>query len=118
MHAIIEETKNIVRVEVTGKLTQEDYDKLIPSWKATIARHGKMRLLFVMKDFHGWEPGAAWDDLQFDLKHGAQVERVAMVGEEKWQKWISKLGALFAETNVRYFDESNLANAERWVREA
>lgn len=45
------------------------------------------------------------------------MERVAMVGENKWQKWINKLGVFFKETTVRYFDEANLADAERWVRE-
>jgi hypothetical protein len=115
MHSISKEDGNLVRVEVSGTLTQKDYDELIPSWKQTIARHGKMRLLFVMKDFHGWEPSAAWKDLRFDLKHGENVERVAMVGEKKWQQWISNLGALFAKTEVRYFDESNLTDAECWV---
>jgi len=118
MHTITEGKENIVRVEVTGKLTQDDYDKLIPSWKAAIARHGKMRLLFVMKDFHGWEPGAAWDDLQFDREHGAQVERVAMVGEKKWQEWMTKIASWFVATDVRYFDLSKLTEAEKWVASA
>ncbi|HEU0276070.1 MAG TPA: STAS/SEC14 domain-containing protein [Candidatus Udaeobacter sp.] len=117
MHKIAKEEPNLVRVEVSGKLTQDDYDKLIPGWKSAIARYGKMRLLFVMKDFHGWEPGAAWDDFRFDLKHGTQVDRVAMVGERKWQEWISKFGALFASTTVKYFDLADLAEAERWIRE-
>lgn len=116
MHKISEEEGNIVRVEVSGTLTQEDYDKLVPSWKAMIARHGQMRLLFIMTDFHGWKPGAAWDDFRFDLEHGQEVERVAMVGEKKWQEWISKLGALFANTKVRYFALADVDQAERWLR--
>lgn len=117
MHKIIPEQGNLLRVEVTGKLTQQDYDQLVPSWEATIARHGKMRLLFVMHDFSGWEPRAAWDDFRFDLEHGADIERVAMVGEKKWQEWIAKLGALFANTTVRYFDIDELSEAQRWVNE-
>jgi hypothetical protein len=117
VHTIIPQEDNVVRVNVSGKLTQADYDQLIPSWEATIGRHGKMRLLLVMRDFHGWEPGAAWDDFRFDREHGSQVERVAMVGEKKWQEWIAKLGALFAATKVRYFDASELDAAKRWVRD-
>lgn len=82
MHKITSGKGNVVTVEVSGKLTEHDYNELVPSWKAAIARHGKMRLLFVMQDFHGWEPGAAWDDLRFDLQHANQMERVAMVGEK------------------------------------
>jgi hypothetical protein len=70
-----------------------------------------------MTDFEGWESGAAWDDLQFDRKYGADFERVAMVGETRWQKWISKLGALFAATTVRYFDLKEMSDAVRWLHE-
>lgn len=116
MHKITPSEGNLVTVDVTGKLTQEDYEALIPSWKATIARHGKMRLLFVMHDFHGWEPHAAWDDFRFDLKHQTQVERIAMVGEKKWQHWMTKIASWFVEAEVRYFDSSQRTEAETWVR--
>ena len=116
MYKIIPMQGNVLCVEVTGKLTQQDYDELVPSWEAIIARDGKMRLLFVMHDFSGWEPRAAWEDFRFDREHGADVERVAMVGERKWQEWITKLGALFAATEVKYFDLNDVAEAEAWVR--
>ena|SRR5713101_7361315 len=116
MHKISSSDGELLAVEVSGKLTQQDYDQLIPSWKAVIARHGKMRLLFVMRDFRGWELQAAWDDFRFALAHDAQVERVAMVGEKKWQEWMTKIASWFVGTDVRYFDVSQRAEAEQWVR--
>lgn len=118
MDQISHEQENIVRVEVSGTLTGEDYQKLIPAWEAAIARFGKIRLLFIMRDFHGWQPGAAWDDFRFDRQHGPNVQKVGMVGEKKWQEWISKLGALFAGTTVRYFDIADLDKAKRWIKES
>ena len=117
MHKIIPEEGNLIRVIVSGKLTQEDYNALIPSWEQMIARHGSMRMLFIMENFHGWEPGAAWDDLRFDTTHASKVEKVAAVGERAWQKWLMKLGSFFVRDDVKYFDSSQLAEAERWVRE-
>jgi hypothetical protein len=117
MHKIIPKEGNLVRVEVSGKLTQEDYDTLIPSWRSTIARYGKMRMLFVMQDFHGWDPEAAWDDFRFDLEHHQQVERIAMVGEKEWQHWMTKIGSWFVDAEVRYFDASQEGEAKRWIRE-
>ncbi|MGI8955360.1 MAG: STAS/SEC14 domain-containing protein [Chthoniobacterales bacterium] len=117
MHEITEAEGNLVRVVVSGKLTQEDYDALIPAWEQTIARHGSMRMLLVMENFAGWEPHAAWDDFRFNTTHADKVEKVAAVGEEAWQKWIMKLGSFFVRDDVRYFDSSQLAEAERWVRE-
>jgi hypothetical protein len=117
MHKIIPEEGNLIRVIVSGKLTQEDYEALIPSWEQTIARHGSMRMLFVMENFDGWEPGAAWDDLGFDATHARKVEKVAAVGERAWQKWLMKLGSIFVRDDVKYFDSSQLSEAERWIRE-
>ena len=116
MHKIIPEEGNLIRVIVSGKLTQDDYDKLIPSWEQTIARHGSMRMLLIMENFEGWDLGAAWDDFRFDTTHADKVEKVAAVGEKAWQKWIMKLGSFFVRDDVKYFDSSQLAEAERWVR--
>ena len=38
-----------------------------------------------MTGFQGWDAGAAWEDLKFDLKHFGDIERLAMVGDKKWQ---------------------------------
>jgi hypothetical protein len=38
------------------------------------------------------------------LEHAKQVERVAMVGEKKWQDWMTKIGSWFVDPEVRYFD--------------
>ncbi|MBA3963830.1 MAG: STAS/SEC14 domain-containing protein [Chthoniobacterales bacterium] len=117
MHKITENDGNLITVRVSGKLTQEDYDDLIPTWKRLLAKRGTMRMLFIMDDFHGWTPAAAWDDLRFGTEHASKVERVAMVGEKKWQEWLTKIGSIFVMRHqVKYFDTSALAEAERWVR--
>jgi SpoIIAA-like len=60
--------------------------------------------------------GAAWEDLEFDLKHARDAGRIAMVGEKKWQEWLTKLGALFVKADVKYFNLASLPEAERWIR--
>lgn len=116
MHEITREEGNLIRVEVHGKLTQEDYDELIPAWEETIARHGSMRLLLVMENFHGWDLGTAWDDFRFSTEHAGKIERVAAVGEKTWEQWLMKLGSLLPGEDLKYFDMSDLTKAEVWVR--
>jgi hypothetical protein len=36
-----------------------------------------------MTGFHGWEAGALWEDIKFDLKHYADIERLAMICGQK-----------------------------------
>lgn len=118
MHRITRNEGNLITVQVSAKLTDKDYDELIPAWDNLIAEHGSMRMLFVMENFHGWDAGAAWRDFWFGRKHSGQVERVAMVGEKKWQEWLTKIGAHLVREDVRYFPLAHLDEAERWVRAA
>ncbi|MEO8439453.1 MAG: STAS/SEC14 domain-containing protein [Spartobacteria bacterium] len=116
MHQITRNEGNLITVRASGKLTDADYDRLVPACERLIEEMGSMRMLFLMEDFHGWEPGAAWDDLKFSAGHAESVERVAIVGEKRWQAWLAKIGSFFLPERVRYFELSDLADAEQWIR--
>jgi len=116
MHQLTRNEGNLVTVRVSQKLTEGDYETLIPAWQCLLEGKGSFRMLFVMEDFHGWEPGAAWDDFRFDIRHAREVERVALVDEKRWQKWLAKIGGVFMAERGRCFDLADLAEAERWVR--
>jgi hypothetical protein len=107
----------ILEVQVSGKLTHENYQHFVPEFARLAKQHGKIRLLFEMADFHGWEGGALWDDLKFDLKHFADIERLAMVGERKWEKGMSVFCKPFTTAKIRYFDRAALAEARAWLEQ-
>ena len=50
-----------------------------------MGRVGPVRLLFVLDGFEGWEPRDNWSDLTFYVKHGDRIERIAIVGDERWR---------------------------------
>jgi hypothetical protein len=104
---------NVLGIQASGKLTHADHRRLVPRLEELIRKHRKVRVLLDLADCRGWEVGAAWDDLTFGLKHGGDVERCAVVGETKWQEWMTKLSRPFF--NVRYFAEADLEKAWRWV---
>jgi len=107
----------LLRVELSGKLTHDDYQQFVPAAEKLIEEQGKVRVLMVMRDFQGWEMGAMWDDLKFDLKHFGHIERLAMVGDKAWEKGMSVFCKPFTTAKIRYFDQSELNAAEEWVRE-
>ena len=75
----------ILLVKISGKLSKEDYQRFVPDVERLIKDHGKIRILVQMHDFHGWELGALWEDIKFDMKHFGDIERLALVGESKWE---------------------------------
>jgi len=104
-----------LEVKVSGKLTHEDYRLFVPEFEGLVNQHGKIRVLFEMVDFHGWEAGALWDDLKFDFKHFSDIERLAMVGDRKWEKGMSIFCKPFTAAKIRYFDHSQFEDAKAWL---
>lgn len=109
---------NVLAFKVTGKLHDEDYKHFVPIVEAAIQGHGKVRLLAEFADFHGWDLHALWDDTKFATKHCADVERVALVGDRKWEEWMTKICRPFTMATLRYFDASEAGTAWSWLTQA
>jgi len=105
----------VVAVRVSGKLTKDDYKRFVPEVERLIREHGRIRVLFEMHDFQGWEMGALWEDIKFDLKHFSDIERLAMVGERKWEKGMAVFCKPFTTAEIRYFDHAEADKARRWI---
>jgi hypothetical protein len=105
-------------VHVSGKLAKADYEHFVPEFERLVQQHGKLRLLFEMSDFHGWDAGALWADTKFAVQHFADIERLAMVGETKWQHGMATFCKPFTKAKVKYFDHSDAAEARKWLAEA
>ena len=110
-----ESGNNIVLIQVRGKVAKADYEQFVPAFKQLVQQHGKLRVLFEMEQFHGWEVGALWEDIKFDLRHFSDIERLAMVGEKKWQKGLAAFCKPFTKAKIRYFDHTDAAAARTWL---
>ena len=108
----------ILEILLTGKLVKEDYETFVPAVDQAIETHGKIRMLVVMHDFHGWTAGAAWEDTKFGARHFRDIERLAMVGETKWQHGMAIFCKPFTTAKVRYFEHDQIATARAWLSEA
>ena len=106
---------NLLHVKVTGKLTSESYERFVPLAEELVEASGKIRVLFEMHDFHGWTAGALWEDVKFDMKHGSHIERLAIVGESKWEAGMAAFCKPFTSATIRYFDHADADEARAWI---
>jgi hypothetical protein len=109
----------VIGVRASGKLTKDDYrDGLEPALKEA-TDSGEARVLFVLPDFDGLEPGA-WIE---DVKTGLKVE---IENRSAWKKlavvtgvdWIAKAMRLFAWAmpgELAVYDMEKLDEAKSWV---
>ena len=110
-------SETILGFKMSGKLHDEDYQKFVPAIDAAIAKHGKVRLLAEFQDFHGWDLHALWDDVKFSTTHCTKIERIALVGDKKWEEWMAKVCKPFTMAKIQYFDAADIDKAWAWVRE-
>jgi hypothetical protein len=108
----------VLAFKMSGKLHDEDYKHFVPAVDAVAARHERVRLLAQFHDFHGWDLHALWDDIKFSATHCDKIERVALVGDKAWEKWMASVCKPFTLAKVRYFDTADIESAKTWLAEA
>jgi hypothetical protein len=104
-------------VHVSGKLAAADYEHFVPEFERLVGLHGKLDVLFDMIGFHGWTAGALWEDTKFAMHHFSDIDRLAVVGEKKWQKGMATFCKPFTKAKVKYFDHTDATKAREWLGE-
>lgn len=112
------EDQNYLEIQMSGKLTKEDYHEFMPIIETMIEQKGPLHMLLELHDFHGWTVGALWEDLKFDVKHFKDIERLAMVGENKWQEGMATFCKPFTKAKIKYFEVAELEAAKTWIAES
>lgn len=104
-----------LEIDLHGRLSREDYERLVPETERMILQKGKIRVLVTMHDFHGWDAGALWEDIKWDAKHFNDIERLAIVGDKTWHKWMAGFCKPFTSAEIRYFTLEQLVEAQAWL---
>ena len=116
MSVALEPKNNVLEVHAAGKLEHNDYEAFVPKVEQMIEEHGRIRILLILDDFHGWEAGALWEDIKFDVKHFNDIERLAIVGDKKWEQGMAVFCKPFTTAKVKYFDKLEIDQAREWVQ--
>ena len=113
-----ENSGKVLILHISGKVVKADYEHFVHEFERLFRQHGRLRVLFDMTDFQGWDAGATWEDIKFDIKHFADIERLAMVGDKKWQHGMATFFKPFTKATIRYFDHTDIAGARKWLDES
>jgi SpoIIAA-like len=114
--AMERERDNVFRVEVRGMLRWSELESCQGRLAGEMSRIGPVRLLFVLDGFEGWEPDARWNDLSFYVRHGDSIERIAIVGPERWRDMTMMFAAAdLRKAPVEFFREGAAGEARAWL---
>lgn len=116
-HVLSESENEDVGIKITGKLTKDDYDLLIPYLARLKHEVGPIRLLCDMTECEGLNSQALWEDLSRQLQQFQEIIRIAIVGDHLWMECGTKVFHPLFKTSVHYFLPEQLAMAWSWVKE-
>jgi hypothetical protein len=109
------ERANIYRLEILGQLGAAELAAIQRRAASEIRETGKIRLLVVLSDFAGWDASDP-HDLGFYIRHGDDIERIAIVGDPKWRdEALMFAGAELRKGPVEFFGTPDAARAADWL---
>lgn len=86
--------------------------------KLHVSAANSLHVLFDLTGLHGLEVDALWDEIHFDIKHSSDIDRLAIVGDRKWQQGMAAFVKPFMKATSRYFDHADIAEARKWLEAA
>ena len=112
------EPNNICLLRISGVLQQSEFVATQDAVAREMDAGAKPRILAILENFEGWEPGAAWGNLDFMYWYANDIVKIAIVGEPRWEKEaLAFAGAGSRSAPVKFFPTSQLAEARAWLVE-
>jgi hypothetical protein len=113
---IVEIVDGIVTIAVRDKLAQSELLAAQQAIAGIIREQGKIRILVRAEQFAGWERGEEWNDFSFQAEHDDDIEKMAIVGDEKWKKLTLVFTAKgLRKFPIRYFLTGEIEKAHGWL---
>jgi hypothetical protein len=99
-------------IKINGRISQDYYELIFPLFIQKAKKGGPLNLVLEMEDF---------DDTEFPFflrKFGLNVDdfdKIAIVGDQKWEKWIEDLNDPDMAANILYFSSKNREKVQKWI---
>jgi hypothetical protein len=107
----------VLHARISGIMRAADMKFLQAAFMDLIRQSSKVRLLVTLENFQGWEKGADWGDVDFQIAHGNDIEKIAFAGDEKWKDDVfAFVGKGLRTTQIEFFPAASAKDAEIWIR--
>ena len=102
-------------IEVNGRVTRDDYLKLLEPMKEQFEASEPVSILVELKEYDGMECGAVWEDIKFGCGHLKNLRRMAIVTDKKWLTMLTKLMDPLFAAEMKPFSTEQEMEAWGWA---
>ncbi len=115
---IIDITDDLMTVKFSGTLAHAELVTLQFSIARLMSEMGMIRFLGILENFQGWAKDGNWGDISFESEHDTGMEKMALVGDRKWEELVRIFTGQGARPfPIRYFLPEEMNEARRWLAE-
>lgn len=109
-------TERCLVAHFSGKPTGQEYQQFLDALEGRFKKADQVDLVLVLSgvEFYG-DLEAAWKDLKFGLGEYKRIRRAALVGDQKWIEWYTRLIGPLTPTEEKHFPEGQIEAACDWA---
>lgn len=98
-------------MSIAGKLTHEDYEIITPMIDSAVQEVNDpvINAFIDCSELEGWELHALWDDFKLGVKHHKKFNKIAILGNQKYLDFVSKVGSWFISGEIKTFETKDQA---------
>lgn len=112
-----EDAKNaVIEIEVDGKITREDLDRVTPQLEAFVDTHGEIGLVEIVRNLGGMEMSVVREGIALDRRLLPKIRRVAVVGDQGWLGPLARAVGALLPPRLRTFEVAELDAARDWAK--
>jgi len=112
----LEQDGELIKVKLIGQVNPTAYERIEDAIANLFSHSQEKRLLLDLSNFDGWMGISALGNHLALISEFRQIpKRVAVVGDQRWQQLHQRLIGKMVRAEIRYFDSSELPQAEEWI---
>lgn len=108
------ETDHTIEIEISGKLTEEDYETFRKWFHSVKQDDTRINLLAVITEWKGMTPRAVIEDLKW-LRRINEFQKMALVSDEKGMKAAEAFSKVLPGIETKHFGRTEKEQAREWL---
>ena len=117
LEKMAESSGKVIGYKAVGKISKSDFEGIEPEVKALVNKEGAIRMLWDLTGYKEETAKGLIADYKFGREFNNQIEKLAVVGDTTWEKFLTQLAKLVYARDAKFFHSADSDKAWAWVLE-